>query len=550
MNVHQAIAEILKKEGTEFLSCFPTTPVIEAAAEVGIRPIICRQERVGVGIADGYSRATNGRMPAVFAMQYGPGVENAFPGIATAYSDSSPVLLLPLGHNRSLQDTFPLFSSMRSLSTVTKSIEQLTVPERTPAAMRRAFSALRNGRGGPVLVEIPEDVGASEIDPEQVATYRQAPSVRSMGDSADVAAAADALTRAERPVVLAGSGVLYSGACEELLSLAQYLQVPVTTTMGGKSAFPEIHPLALGSVSGVMSGPALEFFGEADLVLAIGTSLTRHLMVTPIPPGKRIIHATNDPADIGKGYDVDHALLGDAKHLLRQLLDAITDITDDEPVSPSDGPAASIVASRRVWLAEWSPLLESDERPINPYRVIREFMRNVDPAEAIVTHDSGNPRFQLMPFYRSNGPRTYLGWGKSHQLGTGLGLTIGAKLANPEKICANFMGDAAFGMVGLDFETAVRSDLPILTIVLNNGTMAVEEEHMATSHNLYGTRDLGGDYADIARSLGGWAERVTDPSEIGPAILRAVDANHNGEAALLEFMTSEESAYSNKRPFS
>ena len=550
MLVTQAIAEILKRERTEYLSCFPTTPVIEAAAEVGIRPIICRQERVGVGIADGYARVTNGKTPAVFAMQYGPGVENAYAGIATAYSDSSPVLLLPLGHPRQMQDTHPLFSSMRSLASVTKSVEQLTVPERLPAAMRRAFSQLQNGQPGPVMVEIPADVAASEIDPELIAAYRPAPVVRSMGDAQEIASAAESLLGAERPVILAGSGVLYGEAWDELTELAEYLQVPVATTMAGKSAFPETHPLALGSMSGVMSDPALKFFGEADLVLAVGTSLTIHGMVTPIPAGKRIIHVTNDPIDIGKSYDVDHAILGDAKHVLRQFIDVVADLTGGKPVDPNDGPAAEIDASRLAWMASWRPKLESEERPINPYRVIRELMRNVDPAEAIVTHDSGNPRFEIMPFYRSNGPRTYLGWGKSHQLGTGLGLAIGAKLADPEKICVNIMGDAAFGMTGLDFETAVRSDLPITTIVLNNGTMAVEISHMETSHGMYGTRDLGGGYADIARALGGWSERVDDPAEVGPAILRAVEANRNGEAALLEFITSEERAYSNMRPFS
>ena len=130
-------------------------------------------------------------------------------------------------------------------------------------------------------------------------------------------------------------------------------------------------------------------------------------------------------------------------------------------------------------------------------------MQTVPPGEAIVTHDSGSPRDQIMPFYRSEGPRSYLGWGKSHGLGTGLGLVMGAKLAKPEKVCVNFMGDAAFGMTGLDFETAARCGIPIITVVLNNSTMAVETGAMATSHELYGTRDLGGNYADMGRAMGG-----------------------------------------------
>ena len=176
-------------------------------------------------------------------------------------------------------------------------------------------------------------------------------------------------------------------------------------------------------------------------------------------------------------------------------------------------------------------------------------MNNIDPAEAIVTHDSGSPRDQLMPFYQSGGPRTYLGWGKSHGLGTGLGLNIGAKLAAPDKFVVNFMGDAAFGMTGLDFETAARNSIPILTVVLNNSTMAIETTHMARSHELYGTRDIGGNYADMAIAMSGWAERVADPADVGPAILRARKATEDGQACLLEFITSEETAFSYRRPF-
>src|SRR2546428_4635483 len=129
-------------------------------------------------------------------------------------------------------------------------------------------------------------------------------------------------------------------------------------------------------------------------------------------------------------------------------------------------------------------------------------MRTVDPRDAIVTHDSGSPRDQLLPFYRAGSPRRYLGWGKSHALGTGLGLTIGAKLAAPEKFCVNFMGDAAFGMTGLDFETAVRCGTPILTVVLNNSAMAIEIPHLVVSHDKYGARDIGGRHARLGRAHG------------------------------------------------
>ena len=162
MKIVDAIAEILKREGVTFLSAYPTTSVIDATAAVGIRSVLCRQERVGVGIADGFTRITNGKRPGVFAMQYGPGAENAFAGVATAYSDSTPILLLPLGHQRDRAQVFPLFSSARSYASVTKSVETLNLPDQVSEVMRRAFSLLKTGRPGPVMVEIPADVATAE----------------------------------------------------------------------------------------------------------------------------------------------------------------------------------------------------------------------------------------------------------------------------------------------------------------------------------------------------------------------------------------------------
>ena len=549
MRIVDVVAHILNKEGIEYLSAFPTTPVIEAAVSVGIRPIICRQERVGVGIADGYSRVKNGRPPGVFAMQYGPGAENAFAGVATCYSDSVPMLILPLGHPRERDGIFPHFSSVESYSSVVKFVERVSTPGRVVETMRRAFAQLKMGRPGPVMVEIPADVAVEEVDPSVLDDYRPVTSTVAEADPQDVLRAAKSLLGANDPIIHAGQGVLYADASAELVELAELLQAPVMTTMAGKSAFPENHPLALGSGSGVMSGPVYHFLSKADVVFGVGTSFTKHGMSTSIPTGKTIIQATNDPIDINKNYYVDYPIIGDARLVLRQFIEACKDLLGSNP-RRGDGSAVEEIASvRQEWLGQWMPKLTSDEVPITPYRVIREFMNSVDPAEAIVTHDSGSPRDQIMPFYRSGGPRTYLGWGKSHGLGTGLGLNIGAKLAAPDKFVVNFMGDAAFGMTGLDFETAVRSSIPILTVVFNNSTMAIETSSMATSHDLYRTRDLGGNYADMAAAMGGWSERVADPSDIASAIRRARETTENGRAALLEFVTGEELEFSYKRAF-
>lgn len=548
MKVIDAIAGILKQEGVQFLACYPTTPLIESCAAVGIRPYLCRQERVGAGIADGFSRVSNGRPIGVFGMQYGPGAENAFPGVATAYSDSTPVLVLPLGHPRDRAQVFPLFSSARTYASVTKWVETLNLAGQLPEVMRRAFNLLKMGRPGPVMVEIPADVALEEV-PESALQYTPVKSTCSAGNPQDIAEAAQVLLQARRPVIHAGQGVLYAEATSELLELAELLQIPVMTTMEGKSAFPEDHPLALGSGSGVMSRPVAHFLGQADVLLAIGTSLTRHGMATTIPPGKTIIQATNDERDLNKNYLTQYPILGDARLVLRQFIEAVKDLQGARGRERDGAVAGEITQVREEWLKEWLPKLTSDEVPLNPYRVMWEFMNTVDAKQAIVTHDSGSPRDQLMPFYRATAPRTYLGWGKSHALGTGLGLIMGAKLAAPNKFCVNFMGDAAFGMTGLDFETAVRTGIPITTIVLNNSSMAIERHALSISHERYRVRDIGGNYADLGRAMGGYAERIEKPDEIAPAIQRARKMNDDGRAVLLEFITSQEINFSHRRAF-
>ena len=546
MKVVDVIAEILKREGVEFLSCYPTNTMIEAAATAGIRPIVCRQERVGVGIADGYSRVTNGRRIGVFSMQAGPGAENAYSGITTAYSDSTPILLLPVGHARNTSQVHRFFRSVEAYASVTKWTEEITLANQVPEIMRRAFSYMKMGRAGPVLVEIPNDAAVEEFP---AATIDYSPVKRTVAGAnvKDVEAAAKVLVEGKCPVIVAGQGVLWAEATAELIQLAELLQAPVTTPLEGKSAFPEHHPLSLGTGAGVMPRPVHTFLQKADVVFAVGASLTKHnIVAAPIPAGKTIIHATNDERDLNKHYAADYPLLGDAKPVLQQFIEAVKDQLGDKKRG-ANGVAAEIKKGKQEWMAEWLPKLTSDEKPMTPYRVMWEFMNLFDRKDIIVTHDAGSPRNQLVPFYQAPTPRSYLGWGKSHALGTGLGLIMGAKLAAPEKFCVNFMGDAAFGMTGLDFETAVRNNIPTLTIVLNNNFMAAETHSMQASHERYGTMNILGNYADLAKSLGGWSERVEDPGQIVPALQRAYKTTQEGKAALLEFITSREIAYSRMR---
>ena len=537
MNGAEIIAEILRREGTEFLSCYPRNPLIEACAAIGIRPILCRQERVGVGMADGFSRIRRGRTNGVFAAQAGPGIENAFPGIAQAFAENVPMLVLPAGQALSRQYRHPTFSAVDVYRPVTKWAARAHSVDELPDLMRRAYHAMRTGKGGPVLIEVPaevwEDEFAGDLDYDPVPTHRAAP------DPDAVKQAAQMLLAANYPVLWAGQGVLYAEASDQLVALAELVPAPVVATNPGKSAFPENHPLACGSST--RSGPRMlfEFLARADLVFAIGSSLTRTPFGPGVPPGKQIVHSTNDPADVNKDYRADHALIGDARLVLEAL------IAEVERQKGGGGEAAlralsdSVGTVKRAWLDEWSEQLDSDEVPINQYRVIRDLMRTVDRDNVIITHDSGSPREQLLPFWESTAPGSYMGWGKSTQLGYGLGITMGAKLAAPEKLCINVMGDAAIGMTGMDIETAARNGIAILTIVFNNGIMAAERDVLVTSDERYGALSVGGNYTKVAEGLGVAAMRVEAPEAFVPALREAIETTAAGAPFLIECVTKE-----------
>ena len=538
MKVADAVAKVLKAEGVEYLFAYPVNPLIEAAAKLDIRPIIVRQERIGLHMADAVSRLTSGEMIGVFCMQSGPGSENAFGGVAQAYGDSSPIVVLPGGYSRQLAQIQPNFSSALNYRHVTKSCEQVTTAEAVPEAMRRAFTQVRNGRPRPVLVEFPSDIFAEEIPDSFEPT--PAPTLRYGPDRAAIEAAAEALLDAERPVIYAGQGVHYARAWDALKELAELLGAAVTTSLGGKSAFPEDHRLALGSGGRAIPKTVHHFLQKADLIFGIGCSFTRTAFGVRIPAGKRIIHATLDPADINKDVPVDLALVGDAGLILEALVAAVRERSGGASEERAAAVAEEISVIKSEWLEQWLPKLTSDDAPLSPYRVIWDLLHTVDIKNTIVTHDAGSPRDQMSPFWQSIAPLTYIGWGKTTQLGYGLGLAMGAKLARPGALCVNVWGDAAIGFTGMDFETAVRERIPILSILLNNSSMAIEIPIMPVSTEKFRSTDISGNYADMARAFGGYGERIEKPDEIVPAIERGIQKTREGTPALLEFITAKE----------
>ena len=534
MKAVEAISEILKREGIGTIIGYPVNHILEYAAHLDIRPIIVRQERVGLHMADAISRMTSGASVGVFAMQHGPGSENAYGGIAQAYGESVPLLVMPMGYPRRIAHIHPNFNSTQAMKPIAKSTEPITSVEEIANVMRRAFTRLRNGRGGPVVVEVPADLMNEELPGELI--YEPVFSTRSAPDPAGVAQAADMLKAAKRPVIYAGQGVHYAKAWPQLKALAEQLAIPVCTSLEGKSAFPEDHPLSLGAGGLAMPRPVRSFLDRADLIFGIGCSFTETNFGVAMPKGKTIVHATLDPMDLNKDVPAALGLVGDAALTLDALLAALA----GEPARDSAGVAAEIAVGMESWLAEWAAKRESDEAPLNPYRVLAELERAVDKKNVVITHDAGSPRDQLSPFWKATEPLSYIGWGKTTQLGYGLGLAMGAKLACPEKLCINVWGDAAIGFTGMDFETAVRERIPILSILLNNFSMAIELKVMPVSTEKFRSTDISGDYAAMARAFGAYGERVTDPGDIQAAIARGIAATEAGQPALLEFITCKE----------
>jgi len=542
MNVAQVTAEILKREGVDVLLTYPLNPLTESASEANIRPIVVRQERVGVHMADCLSRMSSGDRVGVFCCQMGPGIENAFGAVAQAYSEAVPLVVIPGGYPRGNIFVKPNFNCSLNFQHVTKHVETITTPEQIVPALRRAFSFARNGRPGPVMLEIPADVWGLEV-PGPI-DYKPTRRARSAPDPKAVDAAAAALVDARTPLIYAGQGVHYAKAWDELKAVAELLEAPVTTSLEGKSAFPEDHVLALGSGGVAMPRAVAAYVEESDVVFGAGASFSATSFGIKFPvKNKSFIHNTSEPMDIDKNIPADHALVGDSKLALSMLHEALQQRLR-KPRGLTPKVAARIKELNEPWWKEWLPRLTSNEKPLQPYRVIWDFMHITDVANTIVTHDAGSPRDELSPFWKSVTPLSYIGWGKSTHLGYGLALAMGAKVAHPEKLCVNFWGDAAIGMTGMDFETCVRADIPILSILFNNFSMAMEFKVMQLSKDRYRSTDISGNYSEFAQALGGYGERVTEPGEIGAALRRGIAATKAGRPALLEFITTQDKVYS------
>ncbi len=531
------LARILKAEGVEWVTTFPVCHVNNALAEEGLSLLMMRDERYAVAVADAYSRLTGGKRIGVCTVMGGlnpAGFQMAYGALAQAYEDSSPLLCitdgLPEGSAGHIR--YPLAAGLK---TVAKWVGFITAAQEVPTVMRQAFTHLRTGRPGPVIVAIPRGLGEYDDEAQPylpVRGWRPAPMEE------DVSAAVQALRAARRPLLYAGEGVFYAEATEDLLQFAELAQVPVLTTLKAKSAFPEDHPLSVG----VRGEAAIHFLEACDLLLAIGTSLSLGHFRHTIPQAhkKTIIHATIDPADLNRTYRADYALFGDAKACLQMLR---REWAAQGGARRDEGIIAEIARAKESAMARYRPLLASDEVPINPYRVYGDLMKVLDPRHSLVSPDSGNPRDQTSTVWQAVTPRSYVGWGNVSTLGFSLAVAIAGRLAFPDRQCVNITGDAGIGYMFGNLEALVRYRLGVTTVYINNGGFAgYGPGFWGRGHDPYTWQVLDhsvADWSEAARCLGYYAEHISMPGEIIPALRRAFEANAQGRPALVEILCSQ-----------
>ncbi len=537
IDVATGIARILKQEKVPWVSTFPVSKVNNAFGREGLKLLMMRDDRYAVSVADAYSRINNGNKIGVCTFSGGvnaAGEQVAYSGIAQAYEDNSPVLCIvdavPAGSTENTR-----FDQNASLRGVAKWYGYLDQPERTPEFMRRAFTMLRTGRPGPVVLGIPN---ASARYDETVDPYRSPKGWKSLPDPDDIRIAVDELLSARSPILFVGEGVLYSNATEELQAFAEKANLPVITTLKAKGAFPENHPLSVG----VRGDHVLKFMNEADLVFAVGASISPGRFGHGIPDAnkKKIIQCNIDEYDVNRMYATHHAIIGDARSTLSSLVASLA-----ESIRPDVAPNVKSIKDEAM--TQYREVMESDAKPINPYRVYGDLMKVLDRKNSFVTHESGNTRDQLSTAYETLIPRGFLGWGNVSSLGYSFPAVTAAKLAHPDRECVAVIGDAALSYMLGNLEVLSRLKIGITIVHINNGGFSGYgpgfwgEGHDPYTFDVLGSEDIN--MTAAIEQIGWKTERVTEPDDVSAALSRALKHNQKNQPAYIEIIASQYPIY-------
>ena len=536
----EAIIESLKNMGVKTIFGYPggqTIPFYDMLYDADIDHILVRHEQAAAHAADGFSRAS-GEVGVCLATS-GPGATNLVTGIGTAFMDSSPVVAITGQVPTHLigNDAFQEADIIGITMPIVKHSFQPKDPDLIPSVIKTSFEIARSGRPGPVLIDVPKEVQEGELskfDDSLIETPGYNPTLK--GNIRQIKKARDLIKDSKRPVILAGAGVIISGACAELRKLSATINAPVMTSLLGKGAIDETDDLALGMLGMHGRKVSNDYINDADLVIAIGIRFSDRTTgrLDSFIPDAKVIHIDIDPAEIGKNVDVDLPIVGDAKNILESL----NKLLDNHKPSDDVNKWADMIKDKKQ---ELLPRMTYDDVPLKPQSVIKEITEVLD-ADSILTTDVGQNQMWAAHFYDTQKPRKFISSGGLGTMGFGLPSAIGAKVACPEDVVLSLSGDGGFLMVCQELATIREYDIPVIAMVLENRTLGMVYQWQSLLYEERHSQTLLGnspDFVKLAESFGINACRVTKPGETKEALKSAIKDN---EAILIDVIIDSEEA--------
>jgi len=519
-----ALVEVLKQEGVEILFGYPggaIIPVYDDLMDSGIRHILARHEQSAAHMADGYARAS-GKVGVAIATS-GPGATNLVTGIATAYLDSSPIVAITGQVPTSLLDTdaFQEADVPAIFNSISKYVFQPRSPTEVAYSVKAAFYIASTGRTGPVVVDIPKDVQTRTGDvvfPKEVRIRGYVPHISP--DPASVERAARTLMNAERPVILAGGGVKRNRAEDILVAIAEHLMIPVVTTLMGKGAFPEEHPLSLGTIGMHGTYQANTIMAEADVVVAFGTRFSdRSTMNTAeFSNGKKVIQFDIDPTEVSKNIEPTDSVIGDLKASMTMFYQQIKENACMKEDSPW---LKKVMELRREYDDK---IFGNNHSRLSPPKIIKK-IREILPPEAIIATEVGQNQMWTQLYFKVKKPGMFITSGGLGTMGFGFPAAIGAKAAKPSVPVLDVAGDGSFQMTCNSLATSVSEKLPVIVCILNNSSLGLVAQWQRTFYNRRCFATWLGqapDFVQLAKAYGAEGFRVQSLDELERALKQAL----------------------------
>lgn len=528
----EILVKCLEEEGVEAIFGYPGGQVLDiydALYNSSLKHYLVRHEQGAAHAADGYARATG--KPGVCLATSGPGATNLVTGIATAYMDSVPMVAITGQVPTALlgRDSFQEADITGITLPITKHNFLVNDVNDLARTIKEAFYLATTGRPGPVLIDIPKDVSQKKATyhyPEKVHVKGYKPTRE--GNKGQINQAAKVIAEAERPVIYAGGGIIISEAHGELFRLAELIQSPVTTTLMGKGGFPETHALSLGMLGMHGTKAANNAVTECDVLIAVGARFDDRVTgkVAEFAPKAKIIHIDIDPAEIGKNVSVDVPIVGDVRMVLAEL---------NGKLSQHQG--GEWLAQVGKWKADYPQGYEQNGK-IKPQYVVEQIYE-VTKGEAIITTEVGQNQMWAAQFYKYTQPRSFVSSGGLGTMGYGFPAAIGAKVGNPDKVVIDIAGDGSIQMNIQEMATAVHYNIPVIIAILNNNFLGMVRQWQEIFYDRrYSHTEISGpDFVKLAEAYGALGIRVTEPSQVKPALEEAVRAKR---PVIIDFVVERE----------